>query len=238
MSDSIAEAAADPSIKSLTHAVVDRVIASGLIEQTLETAITKTITTALVDMTGAYSEFGKALKTQLAQSLACGPNLDLPTYGHLVLQIVRRQVDAAMGQQLQAQIEGTLAELLEAPPASIKLTELVAQFIEYHHELETMRDQSRSISLHVTNRDSGYRYICLDPERRKGEWDCEVRISVDPEGRVFGLSIDKADVSKRLFVGPLYGFERLLFRLYVNKTPIEFDAAVDDIDTDYPDSGD
>lgn len=233
-------ALAEPSMKDLIHAAVDRAIASGLVEQTLDASITKAITSALQDMTGAYSEFGKALKKQLAESLACGPDLDLPTYGHLVLQIVRRQVDAAVGQQMHGQIEETLKDLLDSPPASIKLTEIVAQFIEFHHERRELgaRKDSRSISLHVNTSDGGYRYISIDPRSGKDDGECLVCIGVNRDDRVFTLSIDKQEFEKRLFTGPLYGFERLLFRLYANKTPIEFDAEPSRIELVYPDSED
>lgn len=251
MSDSIAEAAAcvangappelrcsnppESSIRDAIGIAVEKVIASGLVEKTLEESIGKCVESALKSMTGQYSEFGKALQQQLAAALNCGTDLGLPSYGHTLLQIVQRQVNETLNGHLYANIQKTLADLLETPPATIKLTELVQRFIEDNKD-SSSRDGSDQITLRVDHSDvvDGFRSISLDPRSGRGQYQCVIRLNTDREGQVYNLQIDGAKIEEKLFVGNLRHFEKFLFQLFVCKVPIEFDADPSDIDTEYP----
>jgi len=50
----------------------------------------------------------------------------------------------------------------------------------------------------------------------------------------FSLMIGNQDVSKKLFIGPLYGFERTLFQFYTAKTRLVIDVDPSEIDLSYP----
>lgn len=227
----------EPSIRDAIGNAVDRVLASSLVEKTLEESIGKCVESALKSMTGQYSEFGKALQQQLATALNCGTDLGLPSYGHTLLQIVQRQVNETLNGHLYANVQKTLEKLLETPPATIKLTELVERFIEDNADSHS-RDGSDRITLLVDHSDvvDGYRSVCLDPREGREKYRCAIRLNTDKQGHVYSLQIDEAKIEEKLFVGNLRHFEKFLFQLFVCKVPIEFDADAADIDTAYPES--
>lgn len=229
----------EPSIRDAIGIAVEKVLASGLVEKTLEESIGKCVESSLKGMTCQYSEFGKALQQQLAAALNCGTDLGLPSHGHTLLQIVQRQVNETLNGHLYANVQKTLADLLETPPATIKLTELVERFIEDNAD-SPCRDGSDRITLLVDHSDvvDGYRSVCLDPRKGQQKYGCAIRLSTNREGQVYSLQINGAKIEEKLFVGNLRHFEKFLFQLFVCKVPIEFDDDADDIGTSYPDASD
>ena len=225
----------EPSIRDAIGIAVEKVLASGLVEKTLEESIGECVESALKRMTYQDSEFGKALQQQLATALNCGTDLGLPSYGHTLLQIVQRQVNETLNGHLYANVQKTLEKLLETPPATIKLTELVERFIEDNADSHS-RDGSDWITLLVDHSDvvDGYRSVFLDPRKGREKHRCAIRLSTDKEGRVYSLQIDGVKVEEKLFVGNLRHFEKFLFQLFVCKVPIEFDDEANDINTRYP----
>ena len=45
-------------------------------------------------------------------------------------------------------------------------------------------------------------------------------------------ALEGCDPSKKIFCGPFYGFDRLLFQMYAAKTKLIIDE--DDVNTEYP----
>jgi hypothetical protein len=215
---------------------LDRVIASGKIEEMIEAKITKTIESILDDALRGYGDFGKAISEQVKASLKIDDRLGLPAYNDLILKIVQRQIDGQIGNAMQKQVADQLAELLQTPPAEIKLSELAKQFGEFANE-SYERDESERFTFGMEESGSckGYFYIWLDAKDRKNQYDANYRLGVDGKGKVYSLTVHGENDSKRLFVGPMHGFERLLFQLKVAGTTIICDCEPSDIDTYYPD---
>lgn len=207
-------------LKSAVSTAFSNVVASGAIEQAIEKQLADTISSLIQAQLRDYSDFGKAIKERVQQAVCVNlDRMDLPTYNDLILQIIRRQVDGVMHSDVAKQIEANMAKLLERAPASITLEKLVEDFIDAHKEDREGQDFTLLIE-----RKYGSTYVCLDVESGKSGYQCDFRLGIGPDGDVYHLAFGGKEVSKSLFMGPFYGFERTLFQLYAAKTKLIVEA--------------
>lgn len=219
-------------LKQLVSEAFDKIAASGAIEQSIEKSLTSTITRAIEDQLCTYSDFGKVIKEQISAALAVDLRLaGLPTYGHLVTEIIRRRVDASMRGQFAAQLEKDIAALLAPAPAEITIETLIEEFIKEHEE----RREGEAFTLLIENEGRGFQYVALDAEAHTDKYSCDYRIGV-MDGKVYSLNFGRQDVAKTLFIGPLHGFEKLLFQLFAAKSKLIIPADADTHSHDYPTS--
>lgn len=135
---------------------------------------------------------------------------------------------------LQTQLQEQLANLLSAPPKEIKLSELVEQFMEMH-DGEPPSDRITLIVDYSETWHSGKWFdIYFDPQSEERKHNCEHMIRCKEDGTVWGMRIGGVDTDKRLFLGPMHGFDRTLFQMKVAGTKVIVDENYDDIDTTYP----
>lgn len=206
-------------MNDLKHAVAkafDNVIASGAIEQAIEKQLASTITSLINSELREYSEFGKAIGAKVKESIAVNlDRMDLPSYNDLIIKIVRAQMDGVMQGDAAKQLEANMAKLLETAPAEITLEKLVEDFINEHKEDK----HGDEFTLRI-DRKYGSTYVSLDVEPNKSEYACDFRLAVDQDGKVYSFHLGGKDVGKTMFTGPLYGFERTVFRLYAAKSKL------------------
>lgn len=213
-------------------AAFQRIAATGAIEAAIEKNIAETVQSLVRDHLRPYSPFAKALEEQVAKALQVDlARLDLPSYGQMILNIVRRQVEAATDNQLAKTIQEQLTELLATAPATVTLQQLVAQFIEEHSEYEAERNEK--ITLFVEPLQYGMRWVHMDKEEGKDKYSCAVSfLHLTSTGKISALRLDRREVEKSIFVGPLHGFERTLFQMHAAGTVLT--GLDDDIETNYP----
>ena len=219
-------------LKSAVSTAFSNVVASGAIEQAIEKQLASTISSLIQNEMREYSDFGKAIKDRVQQAVCVNlDRMDLPTYNDLILQIIRRQVDGVMHSEAAKQIEANMAKLLERAPTSITLEKLVDDFIESHKEDRAGQDFTL-----LVERKYGSTYVCFDVESGKSEYQCAFRLGIDPDGHVYHLAFGGKEVSKSLFMGPFYGFERALFQMYAAKTKliVEADDDAHNYSTEFP----
>lgn len=214
-------------------AAVDTLIAGGAIEKQIKTAIEKTVGDVISDTLRPYSDFGTQLKEAVKKSFAIG-TLDLPSYSDAILKIVRKQVEHATADSIQRQVADQLKDLLEPPPEQITLSALVEKFIE---QVKEERDDGcgchdeGEITL-LVDEAHGFTYICLDDEPNKERYECGIRIGISRD-TVFSVHLGTGELEKKLFVGPFYGFEKMLFQMAAARTRVVFDVDVHSIETHY-----
>lgn len=78
------------------HAALEKLIASGKIEEHIEATLAKTIGSTINDALSSYSDFGKQLSSKVKEALLLREDINLPAYNHAVLQIVKKQVETAV----------------------------------------------------------------------------------------------------------------------------------------------
>lgn len=219
-------------LKSAVQTAFGNVVSSGAIEAAIEKQLASTIASLIQAELREYSDFGKAIKECVQQAVCVNlDRLDLPSYNELILQIIRRQMDAALQSDVVKQLEDNMAKLLVAPPAEITMEALIEAFVEHHKE-----DKDGDDFTLLMERKHGTTYISLDEDSGKSEYSCDYRLAVDRDGKVYSLTIGTKDVAKTIFTGPFYNFERMLFQLYAAKTKLIIapDEQAEDFDTSYP----
>lgn len=216
-------------LRNAVIAGIDRLIASGEIDTAIDKQLKSTISHILQDALSSYSDFGSLLKEAVKKAVACNGEIDLPAYNDLVIKVIRRQVEHQLNDSLQRQVAERVTKLLETPPESIKVSELVKSFIEdrLHHGCHC---DAPEITCRVIESDTyGYWSLILDEEPDKSEYQADIRVHMTRDNEVYALNLGRVDVEKRLFVGPVYGFEQRLFQLYAAKSKLINDTAEFDV---------
>lgn len=217
------------------HAAVDKIVASGKIEEAIEALIEKCLVTVLSDQLRSYSDFGKHVEEAVKQSLDFDPEkLDLPSYNEQILKIVRSKIQHMTRASIEKQVAEQLEQLLEPAPETITLSKLVESFIEYVKErrrYDCVCHDSDEISFHFSD-DHEFRYLRLDESPGKDAYQCKISMGIY-KGKIFSLKLGGVDCDGDLFSGPFYRFERLLFQCKAAKTEIVFDCEPEEIDVAY-----
>lgn len=207
------------ALKQAVAAAFDNVVASGAIEQAIEKQISETITKVVEEQFRSYSDFGKSIKDLVGRAVNLNlDEIDMPTYGDLVLKIIRRQLDVQMHGEFAKRLEADMAVLLAPGPTEISLEQIVESFVNSYKE-EYGTDRSGQEFTLLYENDSTFTYLYLDKDEDVGKWQCDYRIGIH-KGEVFSLSLGGNDVKDKLFIGGLRDFEKMIFQMHTRKTKV------------------
>lgn len=224
-------------MKEAVASAFERLIAVGAIEKAIQERLEKTVTETIREELGSYSDFGKQLKEQVKDALQVDfSKLGIPGYNDFILKIIRRQVEADVSNTIAQHIEKQVTDLLAPAPGEIKLSELVAQFIEANKPdgYSCSCDDPSRITLNVEESQYGSQWISLDKESGKDRYSCSIRFAVsNDDGKIFALRVDGQEIAKTLFVGDMYRFERSIFQMHVAGTKLIVDGDENSINTWY-----
>ena len=205
-------------------------VTSGQLKKVIETNVQKAVESVLSDCFRNYSPFQKALAEHINATLRVDfERLGLAGYNATLLQIIKTKLDAAVFQFAEKQIGEGLAELLQNPPAEIKVSELVAMLKKQLQEDSSYHEESRPdvVDCEVqtdTGIVAGYGQVKLTVKRRGSTDGRCYELAIDSEQRVYRVSLPyQGDISKRVFAGPFFDFERALFQIYAAKTKLVLD---------------
>lgn len=240
-------------LNTVAKKALENVIASGKIEQAIEAQIEKTITQLLNEELRPYSEFGKSIEKAVRNSLKIHGNVTLPEYNEQILKVMRKLLAAKTNAVIQKQVADQMAELLTPAPESIKISELIAKYVQHVEEQKKGEVEDNGgyyedgeIRLIYQN-EYGFHRFGLHPdhknERRSlggksmSRFDCDIQFSIH-DGLVCDLRFNRKEVEAELFSGPFHDFERMLFQMKAAQTKVEFDVPIGEIDTCYSGSVD
>jgi len=210
----------------------------------IEAQVAKTVQEAIRSTLGEYSEFGKQVKEAVAKAFAIHGDIDLPTYNHTILQLIGSYVEKARHDSIQQQVAERMKFLLEPAPAEILLSD--RKYLHDKSEAGCVCDSSQNF--HVRFQDDApyfFKVALSEDEPTKHSppdimFGVSLGIGAGPDGakrggEIYTLSFDNArEVERQLFVGPLYGFERLLFQMHAAKSKVVIDVEdASEVDTYY-----
>lgn len=229
-------------LKQAVAAAFDNVVASGAIETAIEKQLANTITRAIEEQFSSYGDFSKAIKAKVSALVDVDlAAIDLPSYRDLVGKIIQKRVGAVMAEQFTTQLDKDMCALLSPAPETITLEKLIEQFVaaklDYRDDL-----RGEAFTLHIDRDKSpslvsaGYLDVHLDAESDVEKNRCDFHLRVRGDGEVWALTIGGTEVKNKIFMGPLFNFEKSLFQMYTAKTKLIIppDATEDDFDTRFP----
>jgi len=220
-------------MEELKNAIVksfNKMADSGKIQEIIDKKLEATVTSVLDDCLRDWSDFGKALKEVVKTNLNINmDDLKIAGYNDLILKIIQQKIDSNISAISTEQIEKQMAELLKNPPTEIKLSELIADFIEYNCDEDNPYENPEEITFIYENKH--YPYVYFDKEPNQEKYRCEFRFGISDE-KMFNCKIDGEELDKSLFHGAMFNFEKKLFHMYAAGTKIIMD--VDDVETYYP----
>lgn len=111
-------------IQDAIHAALNPEKIGILAEKHVERLVEEAVQESFHSWTGT----GKAI-TELVKASLQVKDLDLPSYGHVVSEIVRRAVEGRVAEVVSAKLAKDLDDLLNLAPKRIKLSELVAELL-------------------------------------------------------------------------------------------------------------
>lgn len=215
----------------------------------IEAQVAKTVQEAIRSTLGEYSDFGKQVKEAVAKALAIHGDLDLPSYNHTVLQLIRMNVEKATRDSIQGQVAERMKFLLEPAPAEILLSDLIAQYRKYlqdRSEAGCVCDSRQKFYVRLHEDAPYFFHVALSDDTPTKHSSPDIafgvsfaRIESRPDekrrGEIYTLRFAHAkEVERDLFVGPLYGFERMLFQMHAAKTKVVIDVeSQSEVDTYY-----
>lgn len=224
-------------LKEAVSRAFDSVVASGAIEQAIEKQVGEAVTAAIREQFSAYGDFSKAVKAKVATLVGVNlDHIDLPSYRDLVSKIIQARVGAVMTEQFTEKLGRDLDELLAPAPAEITLEALLKEFIESKSDewnISQLRECEFTLVIDRSENCKGYVSIYLDEDADQSKHQCAIHIRMRDGGEVWGLEVGGTDIKSKIFVGPLFNFEKRLFQLYTARTKLILapDAEADDFET-------
>jgi len=210
-------------LQQIVTETIKGMIAAGTVEKKLKENAEKMVNAAI------DSVFDYKMKEKLAEAITAGLNFDpkelsLPEYHQIIQTAVGNRIKAIFDNEKFAKLDEFIGDILKLAPPEIKLSELAEQFKRQYED-----DIDGEFTFLLSEDNYGYSDICFDVEKNKGKYDCRVRIGVNKESRVWTLNLDGRKGDEKIFVQPLYGFDLLVYQLYLNKSILVIDTT--DIDT-------
>lgn len=207
--------------------IIASAVSAERIQPIVDKAITEAIKDAIQDATGYRSKFREALKTQLADAMPHGLDIDeCAKFQQMANAAVTDAVHGANAQTIQTALRAAFNSVVPDVPARIKLSELLEEARSGFH-----KDNHEAFYAHLEMSDYGGGWLYLDSDEDcKGKYSASMRISFTKEGDVYSLKLDDEDITPKSAPNAVGHFDGLLLSMYVGRTSLEID--MDEIDVE------
>ena len=211
---------------SLISAAVAERMNSDFVEQKVLACVDRLITESIEDALRSYSGTGKLVRKAVEESLKVN-DLDLPSYGHVVSQILKTQIEAKVSELVAGRLAQDMNELLGLAPKEIKLSQIVKEAIEDRHDFGGLYGDVATCT--VSDTAYGSTWVYFDPDKAdQTKYTCKFKMLILDDGTMANLQINGTDTKQSKALGRFYGTEQKL-RAYLacgTKIIIDEDAVV------------
>lgn len=233
----------------LVQAALNDAVTPEKIAAKVSAHVEKAVDQAIADAMYSWSDTGKLVKGAIEDSLRVN-KLDIPSYGHVVGQIVERAIQARVSEVVAAKLAKDLEDLLSLAPKRVKLSELVAELLGKDGKDDPCHCGPRGrIYCNVEWNDWASAYVNLSKEKPTNRYDSEIRFLVNlpkkpddyargevPEGPISSGHVKGMDLQKdirfgygtehakqKTEFGRWFGFEQKILAMHACGTIIELD---------------
>lgn len=199
-----------------------------VVDKQIEDIITRAVETGL----RSYGDIGKQIETKIKAALQL-PDLDLPSYGHMVVARMRSAMDEHLNGMLMKVMEDEMAELFKLAPKILKMEDVIEALREYAKEF----DSSHRFTYEAEVDDERYSFwVHMDTQDKVSKYECNIRMLMSPTElrgndappidwykdtfKIAAIYIDKQDAKKVQHFGTMDKWKKMLFAAYCCKTPV------------------
>lgn len=205
-----------PDLANFILAEVQRQTSEDALRKLVETKIGDCVKSAVDSAMRSYGNVGKQIEKAVEESLSIqGRTLDVPAYGVMVMAVLRAKMDETLGDLINDRLASEMESILRIAPKELKLSAVVKAMTD---QLDQGERYGTCITMIVEESEysDGYHHIHLDEEADKRKYDCELQLSVDPEGRIYSLKCGGRDAKNTIIMGSLYDYKKMVFAAYAS----------------------
>lgn len=207
-------AAAEPqNLTDFIIAEVHRQTSDEPLRKAVDQAIAQVVARA-VDSSMRFGDLNKKITRAVEKSLNIAEDLDIPRFGHMVTALLRAKMDEILGDIVNTRLAEEMTEILKVAPKEVKLSEIVAELVKHEEEFSDRRGSSVTCFVEESLSVTGYRHVYIDTEAGKSKHSCDARLSVDSDGKIYGLVIGGRDAKETIVMGRMYGWRKMIFAAY------------------------
>lgn len=217
------------TLANLISAAVTAKMTPDFVEKEIDTRVGKLLTESVDRALRSYSETGKMIEKAVEQALRVD-SIDLPTYGSIVLTILKAQIEARVAPLVAGKLAEDMAELLSLAPAEIKLSQ-IAEAMLCDHRNDGSYGEVITVEVEFGHGSGAMTWIYLDDQEHhssRASTASRHRLLVAKDGSIAGGYIDDRPLKEGKWVGHSYGLSQKL-RAYIacgTKIIIDEDAVV------------
>lgn len=209
-----------------------KVLDDKIIEKSIESKVSELTESIVKNSLSRYSDFGEKIQEKVNEMLN-GIDLrhmGIEGYNDMVLKVLKLNFDAMVTGSINTQLTETMTKILMPVPSEIKLSELVRSFIEFEVENDKESAYNRGKITVIIGEPlyigSNYKTIYIDAEPNQDMFSCTYQVSTNGS-EAFSVKVNKRNINESLFVGPLYDFDLMMFRMATAKTKLIIDEVGD-----------
>jgi hypothetical protein len=214
------------NLTSLISRAVAAKMTPEFIEKEVDARVDKLIVESVDKALRTWSDTGKLIEKAIEDALKVD-RIDLPSYGAVVSQMVKAQIEARVAPLVAGRLAEDMDELLKLAPAEIKLSEIAASMLERHEDA-----YGPAITVIVDHSEYGGATVYLDEDNvydKRDKYKCEYRLSLLKDGKLFAATLRDCDLKATSYLGGRYGLDQRIRAYYACGTVIILDE--DDVVT-------
>lgn len=183
------------------------------IQALVEKKIAETVADAVKRSMESYGDVGKQIHKVVSTALDIGDRLDVPSYGNMVMAVLRKQMDEVLQPLVTEKLAKEMNDILGLAPKELKLTDVVKAMMS-EIEVSDRYGTYATCLVEESENVSGYLRIAIDPEEKKRQYECALQLGVTTTGEIYSLSIDKKDAKTTVRMGYLPTYQKMVFAAY------------------------
>lgn len=212
----------ETDISVILNKKISEMSSTGQFEALISAAAEQAVKKSVDEAFSRYSDFSKSVENALKENIKVDiGDLGIGGYNDLVAKIIKSKLGDFFEKTATKQICESMDLLLKEFPSTIKTSEIADMFRKRCAEENESGEFTFILSRNESIGLGGYFDIYLDEAPGKDKYQCAYHIRAKPD--VWAVSIGGMAAEKKMFMGPLFDFERFLFHAYANKVVISVD---------------
>lgn len=225
-----------PDLTNLISQAVAQTMTPEFVQKEVNTRVEKLITESINNALRNYSDTGKLIEKAVQEALKVD-RLDIPTYGLMVADMLKVQIEATVAPLIAGRLAADMDELLKMAPKEVKLSSIVTEMVNLRKEDGAYGQNI--VACFVEHNEYGATSVYLDKDgdmAPRDKYQFDYQLHIDKDGKIYRAVLDQTEykstgATKRHVYGRAYGLEQKLRAMIACSTKFIVDE--DEVDTGY-----